>query len=292
MLRCSAVLIFFTACSQNQYEPDNSIHLARFGSHYLTLKEAREAVPRFMLRQDSIKALKKYREEWIQQKLLLRKAENIQLEDRQPVQQRLQKARAEVLKSALRQAVLAQYEANTKISDEEALRYYENHKEQFVLQERYVRYRHISTDNFKLARAARQELLSGTPWPEVARLYSDEAEMRIRQSQKYWPQSAVLNGLPPMKQYIAALDSSEISPVRSINGKYHFVQLTGARAAGQYAAPEWIMKRLKEWIILEKKRRFFNSYIENLYLEAMTDNEIELYNVLIPDTQTRLDSIR
>ncbi len=285
------LLLLFVACSKNGYTDDTSARLARVGSHYLTLKEAKNNIPDFAFEQDSIKVLKKYREEWIQEKLLLQKASDFQLTKQQTIQQRLQKARQEVLTSAVKELVLSEFNANIEISDQEALQYYQNHKEQFVLQERYVRFRHLSTENIEFARAARQELLSGTPWPKVARLYSVKAEQRIDQSQKYWPQSVVLSELPAMKQYIATLDSADISPIRRQRGAYHFVQLTGARAAGEYAKPQWIMDRLKKWIMLEKQQQFFKSYLKNLYLEGMQHNEIELYNVLTANDQIKTDSL-
>ncbi len=285
------LLLLFSGCSQNGYEEDTSIRLARVGSHYLTLQEARSNIPDFALEQDSVKALKKYREEWIQEKLLLQKAVNLQLTEQETVQQRLQKARQEVLTSAVRELVFSEFKTNTEISDQEALQYYKNHKEQFVLQQRYVRFRHVSSKNIEFIRAARQELLSGTPWPKVARLYSEEAGQRIQQSQQFWPQSLVLNDLPIMKQYITTLDSSEVSSIRRRRGMYHFVQLTGARAAGEYAKPQWIMDRLKNWMMLEKQQQFFKSYLKNLYLEAMQHNEIELYNVLTRNIQTKTDSL-
>lgn len=279
-------LLLLSSCGQNGYESGNSVRLARAGSDYLTLREARGAIPDFVLQQDSIQAIIKYRKEWIRQQILLQKAKNMQLAEQPRVQQRLRKAHNEVFTTALREVVLSKYEANAKIDDQEALQYYKKHKEQFVLNERHVKFRHVSTENIEFARAARQELLSGTPWPKVARLYSDQAEQRIRQSQKFWPLSAVLNDNPILEQYIASLDSGGISPPRRINGVYHFVQLTGARGAGEFVKPERVLGELKKWIMLEKKRQFFKSYVKNLYLEAKQHNEIELYNVLNNESKT------
>lgn len=277
------VLLLMTACSEGGYQSSQSVLLARVGNHYLTLQEARAAVPDFMMQQDSLKALQSYRKEWIQQKLLLQKANELQLSGQEAIQRRLQNNREQILTNALRQVLLSQYDASTVISDEEALSYYKNNKEQFILKERYVQFRHVSTDSIKYARAARQELLSETPWPEVARLYSENAQQQIKQAQKYRPQSTVFSNYPVLKQYIAELDSGQISPVRHLKGAYHFVQLIGSREAGETAKPEWILKQLKEWIMLEKKQQFFNSYVKNLYLNAMEHNEIELYNVLKPN---------
>ncbi len=285
------LMAFFSACTNESSETSESVQLARVESEYLTLHEAREQIPDFALKQDSIKMLQQFREQWIDQQLLLHKAYDLDLLQQQKIQKRLEDARNEVLTSALREVILTRFKQNNEISNEEALRYYNIYKDQFQLKERYIRFRHLSAEDITFARTARQQLQAGTPWSEIADSYSTSSEQRIRQSEKFWPESSVLSDLPVMKRYITTLDSGEISPIRRNRNMYHFVQLTGARAAGEYSKPEWIMDRLKEWIMLEKQHRFYNSFLKNLYLKALSDNEIEVSNVLIPNNNRKPDSV-
>lgn len=273
------IVLLMGACSKMEYNSNNSKQLARVGNYYLTFQEARNAIPDFVMQQDSMAAIQAYAKSWVQKKIILKEAHKIQLAGNESVQKKLQNAREQVLVHALRNIIIARYADKTSVSDEEAMRYFQNNRQQFVLQERYVKFRHVTTDSVKYARAARQEILAGTTWPEVANLYSENADQRIKQSKKYWPVSVVLNEFPVLEQYLAELDSGQTSPVRRLQGKYHFIQLIGAREVGEMAKPEWLIDQLKDWIMLDKKQQFFNSYLKNLYLNAIANNEAELYNV-------------
>ena len=58
------------------------------------------------------------------------------------------------------------------------------------------------------------------------------------------------------------------------------VQLLDERAKGDHPDLEWLIDQIKEWLILEKRRRVFNTYVKNLYLQAQANNEIETFDVL------------
>jgi hypothetical protein len=80
--------------------------LARAGSHYLTLQQAKAAIPDYALKKDSIPALKRYRKQWINRQLALMKARDLKLPQNKKVQQRLAEAHREVLLSALKDLIL------------------------------------------------------------------------------------------------------------------------------------------------------------------------------------------
>jgi len=287
------LLIFFTTtifflllsgCDGGSTEDDKSVRLARVGSSYLTLEEARTNIPAFLLTQDSIRSLQNYREKWVREQLLLLEARNLQLSQQKQVQQRLDNARKEILTNALRDAVIAEFTKNVTISNQEMLNYYNKYKEQLVLPERYVQFRHLETSSLSSARIARQELQANVSWPEIARKYSQNSEQKILEARKFWPQSAVLNNEPQMKRYIITLDSGAISPIQRENSLYHFVQLTNSKAKGDYSELQWFTEVIKEWLLNEKQRKHYNAYVKNLYLNAKEDNEIDLFNVLSTDT--------
>lgn len=276
--------LIFCQCTDIRTNGTKNVQLARVGSNYLTLDDAREEIPSFLLKRDSLQSLQNYRENWIREQLLLAEARSLQLEQQQTVRKRLVNAREEVLKSTLKELIIAQFSENVLITDREIQNYYEQHKAQLQLLERYVRFRHLETPELSIARAAREELRNGAPWPQVAHNYSLGPEAKINHAEKYWPVSSVLNELPSIKPYIATLDSGAISPIQRENGIYHFIQLTDARAEGDYSDPKWIKSELKDWLLIEKQRKHYNSYIKNLYLNAKEDNELDVFNVLPTDT--------
>jgi len=280
-------LLILAGCRRNVDQSDGT-QLARVGSNILTVQEAVDRIPEFMLQQDSVASLRQFREEWIQRQVILQETRRLELNSNPDVRSRLRRLQEEVLIQALKDYVINRYEENLEISDEEARNYYQAHKDQLLLSERYVRFRHLVTPSLESARSAKRDLMRGIEWPEVARDYSLNPEARIRESEKFWPISMAVQNVNVMNQMLRRIGITEISPIHRVDGNYHFVQLMDTRAEGDHPDLDWLMGQIKEWLRMEKRRRHFNSYVKNLYLNAQSNNEIETYNVLEanPNTET------
>ena len=288
ILAVLAVAIVAISCQQQQ--PDSSQErFARVGNQFLTLEQAKQDIPDFVLAEDSIRALHQYREQWIRQQILLQEAKRLGLNQQEEVQQKMQQAQDEVLREALREYVLSKQSADTQITENEARSFYQANKDQFVLNEDFVRFRHLKTKTIKAARAARQDLLDGVPWPEVARQYGINPEVAITESEQYWPISVALKNIDIMNRYLNIIGQAEISPIQRVNGVYHFVQLMDTKSEGEQPDLEWLMTQIKDWMKINDRRRNFSSYVQNLYLKAKSNNEVETFNVL--PTQTNQNSI-
>lgn len=274
------IALLASSCQQSM--PGGSENtLARVGNEYLTVQQARENIPDFVLAEDSVEALYQYREDWIRQQLMLQEANRLGLSQKAEVQQKLQQARNEVLKQALKDYIVGSQQENQEISDNDARSYYQANKEQFVLEEDYVKFRHMVTTSLTSARAARQDLLGGVPWPDVAREYSIHPAVAINESEQFWPLSMAVKDNDTMNRYLNVIGQNEISPIRrAADGAYHFVQLTETRSEGEQPDLEWLIEQIKEWMAINNHQRNFSSYVKNLYLKARSNNEVETYNVL------------
>lgn len=277
-LLCGLLALSALSCQSPEVD-QQAEHIARVGDEYLSLEQAKKAIPSFIYKEDSAAALEQYRQQWIERKLVLREADKMNLRQQEEIQQRLQQAQDEILREALRAHIITS-EVDTIVSDQEVEAYYEANKEHFMLGERYVQYRHLKTQNIEDARTAKRALQSGTPWDEVADNYAMEPPDAIDNARKYQPISEVLNDNEIMRRYLQTIDINEISPIQRVNSVYQFVQLTGRREQNETADKEWIMDKVKNWIILDKRQRKFNSYLKNLYLKAESNNEIDVYNVI------------
>ncbi|MDX1617473.1 MAG: hypothetical protein R3224_01720 [Balneolaceae bacterium] len=280
-----AAALAIAGCQRPAAQGDGT-ELARVGSNVLTVEDAAEQVPEFMLKQDSVTSLLQFREEWIERQVILQETRRLDLNSNPDVRRRLQRLQEEVLIQALKDYVLKRFDEGLEITDEEARNYYQAHKEQLVLSERYVRFRHMVTPSLEAARSAKRDLMRGIEWPEVARDYAVNPETRIRESEKFWPISMAVQNVNVMNRMLQRIGITEISPIHRVSGNYHFVQLMEARAEGDHPDLEWLMEQIKEWLRLEKRRRHFNSYVKNLYLNAQSNNEIETYNVLQANSNT------
>jgi hypothetical protein len=272
----------------------NQNNLARVGNEVLTIDAAADQIPPFMLEQDSASALNRYRQDWIRRQIILQEAQRVGISQNAEVQERLQRLREEVLVQGLKDYVLAEYDQDLNITDDEARNYYQAHKDQLVLNERYVRFRHLVTSTYEQAQSVRRDLMRGIEWSEAARKYCQNPEARTQESVKFWPISMALADINGMKNMVQRIGITEISPVRRVQGDYHFVQLMEMRPEGDHPDLDWLIGQIKEWLRLEKRRRHFNSYVKNLYLNAQSNNEIETFNVLESNSNadsTRLDTL-
>ncbi|PAU93790.1 hypothetical protein CK503_08940 [Aliifodinibius salipaludis] len=269
----------FISCQQTTHQNTDDT-LARVGNEYLTIDQAVNNIPEAVLSEDSVNALTKYRENWIRQQLLLQEATRLGLDQKPEVQQKIERAREEILRQALKDYVLASEEDDMQITDEEARTYYQANKEQFVLEEDFVKFRHMRTKTIKEARNARQDLLDGVPWSEVAHTYAINPSTVISESDQYWPISMAAQDIDIMHRYLTVIGQSEISPIQRVDGVYHFVQLIETRSEGDHPNLEWLIEQIKDWMILNNRQRNFSSYVKNLYLKAESNNEIETFNVL------------
>lgn len=265
---------------ETQQEDNN---LARVGNQYLTLLEAKKQIPAFVYKEDSIQALQQFREQWIKRQLMQSQAEELGITDEESVQQKIQRAKEEIIQEALR-SYLIKTEVDTVISEQEALNYFEQNRAHFILDEPFVQFRHLRTPNVEDARAAKQALRDELPWTEVADSFSTDPEQAIRNAERHFPISMVLNEIEVMNRYLQNMNVGEISAIQREDGDYHFVQLLDKREQGEHPDPEWIMDKIKSWIILNKRQRKFSSYLKNLYLKAESNNEIETYDVIPTET--------
>ncbi|HET6527612.1 MAG TPA: hypothetical protein VFG39_02565 [Balneolaceae bacterium] len=271
--------LIFSACNSSPKSDANNV-LARVGKEHLTVQKAVKVIPDFVLKRDSIGALKRYRDEWIQDQILLQEAYRLGLDQKEEVRQKLEKARKEILRQALKTYIIGSLEGDKAISDQEARSYYQTHKDKFALNEKFVRFRHMSARTSADARAAKRDLLYAVPWPEVARKYAIHPKAVIQDSKQYWPLSMAANNVDIMNRYLHIIGHMEISPIQRVDGVYHFVQLIDERAKGEHPDLNWLIGQIKDWMLLNKRNRHFKSYVQNLYLKAQSNNEVETFNVL------------
>lgn len=279
LLTIFVTALFTGSCQQSAKNSSQEV-MARVGTQYLTVEQAAENIPDFVLAEDRVHALLQYREDWVRKQLLLQEAYRLQLDQKEEVQQKLQQAREEILRQALKDYVIGAGQEEFEISDNEARSHYQANKEQFVLNEDYVKFRHMRTNTLSEARSARQDLLNGVPWPEVAREYSVNPEVAINESDQFWPLSMAAKEIDIMNSYLNRIGQNEISPIQRVNGVYHFVQLTEIRSEGEHPDLNWLIEEIKDWMITDNHQRNFSSYVKNLYLKAQSNNEVETFNVL------------
>lgn len=267
------VLMATTACEPGA-EPDDSLVIASVGDRSLTLNQAFDSIPVAVLEQDTLSAVLNYKKQWIESSLTVKEAGRLNLEDDPEIQKRLERLKNQLLENALKQHILAEHKDELVITRDEAQNYFQAHKEKFVLDERYVRYRHVTTRTRAQAENARRDIMRGIRWDDVVKEYSLNPDLRLRESTQFWPISMAAADIPMLNRYLNVIGITEISPIYGFRGEFHFVQLMEERNEGDHPDFDWLIPQIKEWLRLEKSKRITNSFIRNLYLQAESNNEI------------------
>ncbi|SMO35125.1 peptidylprolyl isomerase [Gracilimonas mengyeensis] len=281
-------LLLFTAC--NTPQRNGTDILAEVGMESLTLSEARQQIPPAILQSDSVSAIEQYRDKWVRQRVILQEADRLNFSSRPEVQKRLERLEEELIVQSVQDFIIGEFEDEVEVTDQEARNYYQQHKDEFTLEEQYVRYRHLVASSASDAENARQGLLQGQEWEDVANRYSLYPDLKIRESQKYWPLSLAGGDIESLNRYLRVIGPSEISPILQAGNEYHFVQLLDERPAGDHPDLDWLLEQIKGWLVMEKRKRAFNTYVKNLYLQGQANNEIKIYSVTNSDSTVQTDT--
>lgn len=269
---------FISAC-ENLQSGEKSKVIASVESSELTLDDAIRNIPKFYLEQDSVNALIQYQDQWIQNQLISDHARSIGIHETEDYQKKLQQLEKDLLETMLREVIVSENKNEILVSEEEAQQYYQSNREQFLMNERFVRVRHLTTRTRTDAENANRDLINGVEWVEIVDNYSINPDYQKEFSDQFWPESMVFEEYPQLREYLSYIGISERSPIAYENGNYHLLQLMAEKTEGEYPDLEWLMPQIKKWLSVEKSRRLVNGYLRNLYLQAESNNEIESADV-------------
>lgn len=253
--------------------------IARVGNERLSFSEVKRLIPSNISQGDSTQYITRYREDWIKRQLLTQEAERVNLQSKPEIQSKIKESKDLVLQQAFQDYFLSQMNEEITVSDIEAQTYYAQNKDDFLLQERYLRYRHVITVSRDKSELAKRDLMRGLEWEDIAKKYTLDSDWAIAHSFKYIKESNAALGLGPLNSYLKVIGVTEISRTEQINNEFHFVQLLEEKAKGEHPDLEWIINEIKGWLIIEKRRRAFNSYVQNLYLQSQANNEIQIFEL-------------
>ena len=253
--------------------------LAKVGTSILLKSEAKANIPALIFEKDSTSALLEYRQDWIKNQILLQEGYRLGIHNQNEVIDRLDDIRSDYITKTTKDYIIAKLGKDISVSDEEARLYYQENKNSFILQEPYLRFRHFRSTNYQDAQDARQDLLGGIAWEIVLENFSINPSNALKASKKFWPKSVAASDYEILNRYLQVIGINEISVIKKIGNEYHFVQLLEERAAGDHPDLDWLIDQIKDWLILEKKRIAFTSYVKTLYLQAQANNEIETFDV-------------
>ena len=269
------VLVLILSGCMSASDQDSSPVMASVGGEQLTVEDALKNIPEIVLKEDTLAAFSEYKQQWVSQKVAENEARRIGLANDEVFRNRMERIEKQLLNEMLQEYILAENSEELTVTRDEAQNYYQANRDKFILNERYVRFRHLTADTRTEIDNARRDLLRGVEWEGVLSEYSVNPDLQLRQSTQYYPISMAVSDIPMLNRYLDVIGISEISPVHYANGRYHFVQLREIRNEGDNPDFEWLIPQIQEWLKLERSKRITNAFKRNLYLQAESNNEID-----------------
>ncbi len=251
--------------------------LARVNNDVLLQSDVFKQIPTSIFQyRDSSEVISEYVDVWVRERLLVQEAYRLRLHRDEAVVTAINELTEQYLLEVSKQYITEELNPNLDVSIDEARDYYIEHKDNFLLNERFIRFRFFKAASLNDAAKARQEILRGSAWQNVVTKYALQPEYTLRHAERFWPITKAAEESPIMNRYLRRIGISEVSVIERVGNEFQFVQLMEEKPVGEHPDLEWLLGEIQEWLILEKKRTSFKSYMQNLYLQAEANNEIEL----------------
>jgi hypothetical protein len=283
MSRLFLLFIIFPAfllhsCTGPDRSSDHEVIAVAAGKQ-LTLGQAMNEIPAFVLNQDTLSAVYSFANQWVEKQIAVDHARQIGIDQTSDFQEKMNRYQEQLLQNMLKDYVLKEHADEIEVTRQEAQEYYQTHRDQFTFDENYIRFRYLTTQTRTEAENANRDLASGRDWEEIVEEYSVDPEYQLRKSTQFYPISMALADIPPLHDQLKNMGPSERSSIYFFRGQYHFAQLIDIKTEGENPGLDWLIPQITEWLKLEKARRITNAYLRNLYLQAESNNEIQLSNV-------------
>lgn len=136
---------FFVACGE-ELEVDERKKIARAGEVYLFEEELIKDIPDGLSNEDSLLFVGQYIQNWMQEQILLNKAEEELPEETKDVKDKLEKYRKSLIVYSYEQHYIKQ-RLDTLVSEEEITAYYKDHLDDFMLKDYIVKAMYIKLSN-------------------------------------------------------------------------------------------------------------------------------------------------
>jgi len=251
------MLIIILACAKKE----ETKVVAKIGDKVITLEEFEkevESLPDFYkpLLLDP-KAKREFLKKLIDREILLLEARKAGVYEREDVRRKIEECEKGVILDAFLSQILREKD---EVTEEEAKRYYDEHKEEFFMNES-IRVRHIVVRTLEEAKEIKKRLEQGEDFVELAKRYS------ISPSGKWGGDLGYIQRGQVGKEFEKAAFSlkrpGEISDIVKTTFGYHIIRLEDRKPPRQLSFEEVrdkIIQKLKE----QKKQKALEDYLKKV----------------------------
>lgn len=229
--------------------------VARVGNNTLNRQEIKQQMAWEGMRPDQESD---FVDRWVNRELLFQEGKRWDLNDSDELKWEIELVEKEYVIQKLLERTFAR---EVNISEEEIISYYEEHKEEFRIDEEEVRALHILTETGAVANLARQEIVAGKSFEEVAKEYSIGIFKDRGGDMGFFRKQDVI---PEIERYAFRLSEGRISPVFSSSHGYHVIKVLKKLARGDYKELLSVREKIFNQIRVNKERSVYYNLLSQL----------------------------
>ncbi len=275
-LYISFLALSLTACNSFLAKDEP---VARVGERQLTMKELSGYIPDYLDATDSALWADDYVKKWVQRELLLLKAEENLKADLKDVSKELEEYRNSLIVFRYKNELVKE-KMDTTVSDTNIQKYFNEHRESFILNRNIVKAIYIkipvqvsNPDNIK-------DLCMTDNKEKQAKLNEycmSYAKAYDRFNDQWVAADMVLKNTPAViKDQDQFLERNRFVESTDMN-YYYIVCIRDYRLSGQVSPIEYVQNDIKNLILSKQKIDFLKQIEKDIYKEGVDNNKVKLF---------------
>lgn len=279
-----ASLLIFSCSEETKEEKPKGTPVAQVGENYLYKEEITQLLPPNYSQEDSTNIVKRYIDNWIEKKLLLKEAESKSGIDQKELQERLEDYKYQLLVHAYKQNYVNEY-LDTLVTDPQISSYYEENKANFELKQPIVRAYFVkvkantpSSQLDDIRKWMRSNLQSDSDETEKLKSYSyGFAASYFLQDDKWLPISELIANTPFDRNLL--LQKNKFVENQDTE-YYYFLKINDFKIQDQISPLEYVKSQIVS-VILNKRKVELQKELETKVMERAKENKD--YKIFIED---------
>jgi hypothetical protein len=272
------VVLFFFAC-KNRLENGQKV-IARVYGSYLYAQDISSILPKGSKPEDSLAIVEKYVTSWINEMLVLHKAEENLTDEQKNVEKQLNGYRNSLI-TFIYEKELVNQKLDTLVNDSEIVRYYELNKNNFELKDNiikvlYVKVSKKAPDIQKIRLLYRSE---NTKDKEALEDYCHQYAENFYLDENQWLLfDDLLKEIPIQPTYNKELflQNNRFIEVNDSSSLY-FVNIKGFQIKNSISPLAFEKENIKNIILNKRKLRLINKMKDEVYKEAQNNKDVEKF---------------
>jgi len=270
------ILVLFLKCSSSENEDENVI--VAVGEGTLTLKQLNNSIPSSIQSKISQEQVSNYIQQWIEMELIYREALRLGMDKHENVLAELEIAKRELL---VRNYLDRYLSDDIEVTETEALEYYNENKDTYLLEEDEIRALHILVSTSEEASNVYRRIRNGEDFEAVAREVSNDYIENHRIDLGYFRKEDIV---PEVSIKVFSYRVGSLTgPLQSEFG-YHIFKIIDRKKKGSHREFEEVKDQIIARLQSIKRNVRYRDKIIELRNKTDVKRNIELLKEIYKDT--------